>query len=83
MLILYVKFKQAGIKFIGPDADTIDKMGDKIGSRETMQAAGVPVVPGTDEGVASLEEAVQAARHRLSNHVESECWRRRNWNGPL
>ena len=52
MLILHVKFKQAGIIFIGPDADTIDKMGDKIGSRETMQAAGVPVVPGTDEGIA-------------------------------
>ncbi|WP_203246131.1 acetyl-CoA carboxylase biotin carboxylase subunit [Sporosarcina beigongshangi] len=55
------KIQQAGMLFIGPDADTIDKMGDKIGSRGTMQAAGVPVVPGTDEGVASLEEAVQAA----------------------
>ncbi|WP_342509261.1 acetyl-CoA carboxylase biotin carboxylase subunit [Sporosarcina sp. FSL K6-2383] len=55
------KIQQAGMVFIGPDADTIDKMGDKIGSRVTMQAAGVPVVPGTDEGVASLEEAVQAA----------------------
>lgn len=55
------KVQQAGMIFIGPDADTIDKMGDKIGSRVTMQAAGVPVVPGTDEGMASLEEAVQAA----------------------
>lgn len=55
------KAQQAGIKFIGPDADTIDKMGDKIGSRVTMQQAGVPVVPGTDDGVETVEEAIQAA----------------------
>jgi len=55
------KVQAAGIRFIGPDADTIDKMGDKIGSRVTMKAAGVPVVPGTDEGIASLEDAIQAA----------------------
>ena len=55
------KVQAAGIQFIGPDADTIDKMGDKIGSRVTMKAAGVPVVPGTDEGIASLEDAVRAA----------------------
>ncbi|WP_318616050.1 acetyl/propionyl/methylcrotonyl-CoA carboxylase subunit alpha [Sporosarcina sp. YIM B06819] len=55
------KVQQVGMTFIGPDADTIDKMGDKIGSRVTMQAAGVPVVPGTDEGISSLEEAIQAA----------------------
>ncbi len=36
-------------------------MGDKIGSRVTMQAAGVPVVPGTDEGILSLEDALQVA----------------------
>ena len=51
----------AGIKFIGPDADTIIKMGDKIGSRVTMQTAGVPVVPGTNEGIASLDDAIHAA----------------------
>lgn len=55
------KVLRAGITFIGPDADTIDKMGDKIGSRVTMQAAGVPVVPGTDKGIVSVEEAVRAA----------------------
>jgi len=55
------KVQAAGIQFIGPDADTIDKMGDKIGSRVTMKAAGVPVVPGTDEGIASLEDALRAA----------------------
>lgn len=47
----------AGITFIGPDAQTIKKMGDKIVSRQMMQGASVPVVPGNDEGIVSLEEA--------------------------
>ncbi|MCZ2258884.1 acetyl-CoA carboxylase biotin carboxylase subunit [Sporosarcina sp. G11-34] len=51
-----------GIKFIGPDAETIIKMGDKIGSRVTMQAAGVPIVPGTNEGIATLEDALHMAK---------------------
>ncbi len=51
----------AGLKFIGPDAITISEMGDKVGSRCTMKAASVPVVPGTDDGVESLEEALQVA----------------------
>ncbi|MBE1553569.1 acetyl-CoA carboxylase biotin carboxylase subunit [Sporosarcina limicola] len=55
------KIQAAGIRFIGPEADTIVKMGDKIASRVTMQAAGVPVVSGTDEGIASLEEAILEA----------------------
>lgn len=53
--------QKAGITFIGPDASTIQKMGDKIESRQTMQQALVPVVPGTDDGVTSLEEAKQIA----------------------
>lgn len=55
------KVREAGLKFIGPDAETIELMGDKIASRIKMKKAGVPVVPGTDEGVASLEDAVKAA----------------------
>jgi len=39
------KVQIAGIQFIGPDADTIDKMGDKIGSRVTMKMAGVRSFP--------------------------------------
>ncbi|WP_424236197.1 acetyl-CoA carboxylase biotin carboxylase subunit [Bhargavaea ginsengi] len=53
--------KEAGMVFIGPDADVIEKMGDKIEARRVMKEAGVPVVPGTEEGVATLEEAVSAA----------------------
>lgn len=39
--------KEYGIKFIGPTSDQIRKMGDKITAKETMIAAGVPVVPGS------------------------------------
>ncbi|MCZ8536407.1 ATP-grasp domain-containing protein [Paenisporosarcina quisquiliarum] len=56
------KIEEEGMIFIGPKPETIDKMGDKIGSRQTMQAAGVPVVPGTDEGVLTLEDALEEAR---------------------
>ena len=56
------KIEEEGMIFIGPKPETIDKMGDKIGSRQTMQAAGVPVVPGTDEGVLTLEDALEEAQ---------------------
>ncbi|MDN4607564.1 acetyl-CoA carboxylase biotin carboxylase subunit [Sporosarcina highlanderae] len=56
------KVQDAGLKFIGPDSQTIELMGDKIASRLKMRDAGVPVVPGTDEGVSSIEEAIIAAK---------------------
>ncbi|WP_144509373.1 acetyl/propionyl/methylcrotonyl-CoA carboxylase subunit alpha [Bacillus sp. FJAT-22090] len=55
------KAEAAGILFIGPKPETIEKMGDKIGSRLTMIEANVPVVPGTEEGLNSLEAAKEAA----------------------
>lgn len=55
------KVKESGIVFIGPEPETMEKMGDKIGSRSTMQQAGVPVVPGTETGIGTLEEALQIA----------------------
>ncbi|MGE6368489.1 acetyl-CoA carboxylase biotin carboxylase subunit [Planococcus kocurii] len=55
------KVARAGMIFIGPSSDIIEKMGDKIESRRTMIQAGVPVVPGTEEGVTTLEEALQQA----------------------
>ena len=48
---------EAGIVFIGPPADAIDAMGSKTRARELMSAAGVPIVPGTTEPVASVEDA--------------------------
>ena len=47
----------AGLVFVGPAAETIRVMGDKTGARRRMEAAGVPVVPGTSEPLASGREA--------------------------
>ena len=47
--------------FIGPDASAIRRMGDKAQAKATMKAAGVPVVPGSDGVVSSVEEAAKVA----------------------
>lgn len=49
--------ERCGIVFIGPTADAMEQMGDKVRAKETMIAAGVPVIPGSQGAVASLEEA--------------------------
>ena len=46
-----------GITFIGPSAEHIRLMGDKITAKETMRGLGVPCVPGSDGGVDTLEAA--------------------------
>jgi acetyl-CoA carboxylase biotin carboxylase subunit len=51
-----------GIKFIGPTADMISKMGDKITAKETMIKAGVPVVPGGEGLLESVEHARRIAK---------------------
>ncbi|MCA1029962.1 acetyl-CoA carboxylase biotin carboxylase subunit [Bacillus timonensis] len=53
---------EKGIKFIGPRSDVISLMGDKVIARNTMIEAGVPVVPGSDQGVDSIEEACELAK---------------------
>ncbi len=55
------RVKEAGLTFIGPIPEVIEAMGDKVNARRTMEQAGVPVVPGTLEGVSSIEEAVDQA----------------------
>ena len=56
-----------GIKFIGPTPAMINSMGDKITAKETMIKAGVPVVPGGEGLLESVEEAKGIAyRNRLS-----------------
>jgi acetyl-CoA carboxylase biotin carboxylase subunit len=50
-----------GIKFIGPSAEHIRMMGDKITAKETMQNLGVPCVPGSTGGVGHLETAEAVA----------------------
>ncbi len=53
--------KTVGITFIGPSGDVISQMGNKAKAREIMIAAGVPVVPGSDGAVTSIEEARKIA----------------------
>ena len=50
-----------GLTFIGPRASHIRVMGDKISAKQTAREAGIPVVPGSDGGVATVEEAMAAA----------------------
>ncbi len=45
------------IKFIGPSPDMINRMGDKALAKETMRKVGVPVVPGSDGAVATIDDA--------------------------
>jgi len=52
---------ECNVKFIGPTADSISKMGTKDVARETMKAAGVPVVPGSQGIVSGIEEAKEIA----------------------
>jgi acetyl-CoA carboxylase biotin carboxylase subunit len=51
-----------GIKFIGPTPEMITKMGDKISAKETMIAAGVPVIPGSEGLLKDIDEAKSLAR---------------------
>ncbi len=51
-----------GIKFIGPTPDMINRMGDKITAKETMIKAGVPVVPGGEGLLESIEQAKELAK---------------------
>lgn len=53
---------ECNIKFIGPDADIIDAMGNKSNARELMKKAGVPVIPGSDGVIANIDEAKECAK---------------------
>ncbi|MFG1895996.1 acetyl/propionyl/methylcrotonyl-CoA carboxylase subunit alpha [Micromonospora zamorensis] len=53
--------ESSGLIWVGPDADAITAMGDKINARNLMAAAGVPVAPGTTDPAADLDAAVTAA----------------------
>jgi acetyl-CoA/propionyl-CoA carboxylase, biotin carboxylase, biotin carboxyl carrier protein len=51
--------EDASVAFIGPPASAIEAMGSKTRAREIMSAAGVPIVPGTTDPVASVDDARQ------------------------
>src|SRR4051794_1979843 len=61
--------EDAGITFIGPSAAAIEAMGSKTRARELMQAAGVPIVPGTIEPVASVEDAREVIEGQIGYPV--------------
>ncbi len=54
--------EDCNIKFIGPRADVIAMMGDKVEARRTMKAAGVPILPGSPDPIESPDEAAKLAR---------------------
>ncbi|WP_102348567.1 acetyl-CoA carboxylase biotin carboxylase subunit [Bacillus sp. Marseille-P3661] len=49
--------KDAGVTFIGPSPDVIEQMGEKVKARTVMKGAGVPIVPGSEQAVTTVEEA--------------------------
>ncbi|CAJ0831830.1 1096_t:CDS:2 [Entrophospora sp. SA101] len=51
------KVEEAGIAFVGPTPDVIEKMGDKTKARDLAIQCGVPVVPGTPGPISTIEEA--------------------------
>jgi acetyl-CoA/propionyl-CoA carboxylase biotin carboxyl carrier protein len=57
--------EDAGIVFIGPPASAIEAMGSKTRARELMQAAGVPIVPGTTQPVATIADALRIAKDEV------------------
>ncbi|WP_163103208.1 acetyl-CoA carboxylase biotin carboxylase subunit [Peribacillus alkalitolerans] len=55
------KCKEEGIIFIGPSPDVVNMMGKKIEARKTMEAAGLPLVPGISSAIADADEAAMHA----------------------
>ncbi|XP_053225857.1 pyruvate carboxylase, mitochondrial [Podarcis raffonei] len=53
---------EAGVRFIGPSPEVVQKMGDKVEARAIAISAGVPVVPGTDAPISSLSEAQEFSK---------------------
>jgi acetyl-CoA carboxylase biotin carboxylase subunit len=52
-----------GINFIGPSADHIRLMGDKVAAKQAVRSLGIPVVPGSDGAIETEEEAIQVAKN--------------------
>lgn len=56
------KVKQAGITFIGPSAESMDLMGDKLSAKATAKKYNVPMIPGSDGAISDVAEAVKLAK---------------------
>lgn len=57
------KCEEAGIEFIGPTADMMEKLGDKIKSKIVAEKAGVATIPGVQKPIESEEQAIEFARY--------------------
>ena len=55
--------KKLGITFIGPSAESIELMGDKIKAKHIMKQKGVPVIPGSDKEVANLKQLISICQN--------------------
>lgn len=55
------KVENEGLYFIGPTKETMELMGDKITARQTVDKAGVPIIPGSKSSVESVDEVKQLA----------------------
>lgn len=64
---------EEGLTFIGPTGDVMRKMGDKVTARQTMQAAGVPIVPGTTERLTDKEATSWAEKIGLPIMVKASA----------
>ncbi|SDU48210.1 acetyl-CoA carboxylase biotin carboxylase subunit [Stappia sp. ES.058] len=53
--------EEAGIVYVGPSADTIERMGDKVAARQAAEAAGTSVVPGSKGRIESVDDAAAVA----------------------
>ena len=54
--------EESNIKFIGPKSEVIDALGNKSHSKELMKKCGIPVIPGSDGSIKSLEEAKKISK---------------------
>lgn len=54
--------REAGLIFIGAEAETIQLLGDKIQAKATAQEAGLPLIPGSDGPVENVDDAIQLAK---------------------
>ncbi len=54
--------ENCGITFIGPSSETMRLMGDKISARQAMIKEGIPILPGTKEGVDDVNEAIRIVK---------------------
>src|SRR3546814_13053340 len=70
------RVEQSGFVFIGPKAETIRMMGDKVAAIRAMQAAGLPCVPGTG-GPMGDAQAAQTEEGRVGNECGRNC--RHRW----